>query len=104
MTVEDRICSSCGGTVAVSDVACRHCGVRFDAAIRPRGSFLHDFFRLLLGVWALALPALCIWAGLSSPNGWGDLAAYLTSFIYFVPWIVGIISLLILTWLTQERV
>jgi hypothetical protein len=100
---EDRLCNSCHGGVAASDVACRHCGVQFNEAIRPDGSFLRDFFRLLLGVWALALPALCLWEGLTASGGFGDLAAYLTSFIYFVPWIVGIISLLILTWLTQER-
>ena len=89
--------------MAASDVACRHCGVQFNAAIRPDGSFLHDFFRLLLGVWALALPALYVWEGVTASGGFGDVAAYLTSFVYFVPWIVGIISLLILTWLTQER-
>jgi fumarate reductase subunit D len=89
--------------VAVTDVACRHCGTRFDAVSRRSGSCLNDFFRLLLGVWALALPVLCLMVGLASPKGWGDLASYLTVFIYFIPWTVGIISLLILTWLTQER-
>jgi hypothetical protein len=101
--VEERICSSCRRTVTAGDAACRHCGARFDAVIRPSGSLLHDFFRLLLGFWALSLPVLCLWVGLTSPQGWGDLAAYLTSYVYFVPWIVGIISLSILTWLTEER-
>jgi Na+/proline symporter len=101
--VEDRVCSNCHGAVAVIDVVCRHCGTRFAAITRPSGSFLNDFFRLLLGVWALALPVLCLVAGLTSPKGWGDLAAYATTIIYFIPWMVGIISLLILAWLTQER-
>ena len=101
--VEDRVCSNCHGAVAATDVACRHCGTRFDAFSRPSGSCLNEFFRLLLGLWALALPVLCLAEGLTSPKGWGDLAAYLTSLVYFIPWIVGIISLLILTWLTQER-
>jgi fumarate reductase subunit D len=71
--------------------------------IRPRGSFLHDFFRLLLGLWALSLPVLCLLVGLTAPNGWGDFLAVLTSLYYFIPWIVGVISLVILTWLTEER-
>ena len=101
--MDDRICTSCGGIVNVSDVACRHCGTLFQAAILPGGSGLHDFFRLLLGAWALALPAYCLYLGVTAPHGWGDLAAYLASIVYFIPWIVGIISLLILTWLTGER-
>ena len=101
--VEDRGCSNCHGAVAATDVACRHCGTGFNAVTRPSGSCLNDFFRLLLGVWALALPVLCLVAGLTSPNSWGDFAAYSTSFIYFIPWIVGVISLFVLTWLTQER-
>jgi uncharacterized membrane protein len=86
-----------------TDVACRHCGARFDAVVQPSGSCLHDFFSLFLGVWALSLPVLSVWVGLTWPNGWGDLAAYGVVLILFLPWIVGIISLLILTWLTQER-
>ena len=101
--VEDRICDKCHGRVMATDVACRHCGARFDAVVQPSGSCLHDFFSLFLGVWALSLPVLSVWVGLTWPNGWGDLAAYGVVLILFLPWIVGIISLLILTWLTQER-
>ena len=89
--------------MSLADVACRHCGADFRHVVHARGSFLHDFFRLLLGLWALALPVLCLLVAFTAPHGWGDLAAYLTSYLYFIPWIVGIISLLILTWLTEER-
>ena len=44
-----------------------------------------------------------VWVGLASPKGLSDLAAYGAVLVLFLPWIVGIISLLILTWLTQER-
>jgi hypothetical protein len=61
--VEDRVCSSCHGLVAATDVACRHCGVSLRATARRPGTFLNDFFRLLLGVSALTLPAYCLWLG-----------------------------------------
>jgi hypothetical protein len=101
--VADRVCSNCGGLVAASDKACRHCGASFDAVIRPSGSFLHEFLRLALGIWALTLPVLCLWAALTAPKGLSDFAAYFTSQVYFIPWIVIIIPLVILTWLTEER-
>lgn len=41
--------------------------------------------------------------GLFAPNGWGDFVAYWTTQFYFVPWLVGVISLAVITWLTQER-
>jgi hypothetical protein len=73
--VEDRVCANCGGLVAATDKACRHCGVSFDAVIRPNGSFLHEFLRVALGIWALVLPAVCLWAALTAPKGWSDKMA-----------------------------
>jgi hypothetical protein len=101
--VEERICTNCHGGVGSTDVACRHCGTNFHVAIRPTGSLLNDFFRLALAICALSLPVLCVLRGLSAPNGWGDLVAYWTSQIYFVPWLVGVISFSVMTWLTQEQ-
>ena len=101
--MDERICANCGGIVGAADVACCHCGTLFRAVILPSGSGLHDFFRLLLGAWALALPVFCLYVGLTAFHGLGDFAAYLASIVYFIPWIVGIISLVILTWLTGER-
>jgi hypothetical protein len=86
-----------------ADVSCRHCGLNFLAVVRPPGTYLNALFRLLLGVWAMALPAFCIWVGLTAPRGWGDIGAYLTSQIYFVPWIEGIVSLGVLVLLTEEH-
>lgn len=101
--MEDRLCSRCGGAVNSADVSCRHCGLNFLAVVRPPGTYLNALFRLLLGVWAMALPAFCIWVGLTAPRGWGDIGAYLTSQIYFVPWIEGIVSLGVLVLLTEEH-
>ena len=83
--------------------ACRHCGTSFRPATEHRGSFLNDFFRLALGLWALTLPVYCTWLAATTPDGWGGVGAYLMSQLLFVPWLIGIISLGILTWLTQER-
>jgi hypothetical protein len=101
--VEDRICSTCRGRVFPSDVACRHCGTSFRVASRPSGNFVNDFFRAALACCALSLPMLCLLRGFFAPDGWGDFVAYWTSQLYFVPWLVGVISLSVMTWLTQER-
>ncbi len=101
--MDDRICASCHGRVFATDVACPHCGTAFGAAVRPRGNFWNDFFRLCLGVCALSLPVACLWIGMTAQHGWGDLAAYAASYLFFVPWLVGVISLSVMTWLTQER-
>jgi hypothetical protein len=62
--------------VAASDKPCRYCGVSFDAVIRSNGSFLHEFLRLALGIWALTLPVLRLWDALTAPKGLSNFAAY----------------------------
>ena len=101
--VDDRVCESCHKPVSSTDVACRHCGQRFQVTVRRPGTLFNDFFRLCLGVCALSLPIYCFWVGLTAPRGLGDIAAYVASQAFFIPWLTGMISAATLVWLTEER-
>ena len=101
--MDDKICGTCHKPISSTDVACRHCGQHFQSLVRRPGTFLNDFFRLCLGACALSLPAFCIWVGLTAPKGWGDIAAYVASNVFFIPWLTGMISAGTLVLLTEER-
>lgn len=103
MSVEVRFCSHCGGKVAASDLVCGHCGTSFAAVIRPKGTLLNALFRAFLVAWSLSLPALCVWRGITAPEGWGTLFAWFTSQLLFEPWLMVLITLAVLTWVTEER-
>ena len=64
---------------------------------------MNDLLRLALGLWVLTLPLYCTWLALRYHDGWGEFLAYVASRAYFVPWIIGVISLGVLTWLSEER-
>jgi hypothetical protein len=89
--------------VTAGDEICRHCGAVFRDIIRPPGTLLNAIFRALLVAWSLSLPALCLWQGLTAPEGWGDLFAWFTNRLYFEPWLMVVITLAVLTWVTEER-
>ena len=101
--MEERICSKCRGAVGTGDAACRHCGVVFRPVIKRKGTLLNDLFRAFLVAWSLSLPALCVWQLMAAPKGWGVFASWFTNQFYFEPWLMVLITLAVLTWVTEER-
>jgi len=101
--LDERICANCHGRVSPIDLTCRHCGASFRSRLERRGSFSGDLLRAALGLWTVSLPLYCVWLTLRYDHGWGEFFAYLASEMLFVPWLMGVITLGVLVWLTQER-